>query len=166
MRFLFAACLIFGLTGSLLSQDEPKEAPSKLKLRYGMDFQNLFYLQGTPEEAMKSIAKAVDNQRLDYLLAHLSDPSFVDRRVEEYKRDLAPSLKETTKQTVAFDRFVSDAKRQFDDDPTLVRELRLFAKQGEWDTKEDTATGTLKGINRKVYLKKLENRWFLENRQR
>lgn len=168
MRTALSLCLLLLLTSTLVSQDEPKESESKLKTRYGMDFQRLFYLQGSPAEAMKSVVKAIDSQRLDYLLAHLSDPVFVDRRVEEYKKDLpvAATLKEETRQAVAFDRFVADLKKQFDEDPQLVKEMRLFAKQGEWDIKEDAAVGTLKGTPRKAFLKKLENRWFLENRQR
>ncbi len=66
----------------------------------------------------------------------------------------------------AFERLVRETTLHFQEDPVLIKELRQFAKDAEWEMQENSAVGTLKmGASRKVFLRKLEDRWFLENRQ-
>ena len=44
--------------------------------------------------------------------------------------------------------------------------VELSARFGEWDAKEDKASATVKALpGRQVFMKKMEGRWFLENRQ-
>jgi hypothetical protein len=143
----------------------PASAQDKLGSRYGLDSLPAFYPQKTPHEAVESAVKAVVNQRFDYLLAQLAEPDYVDRTVAQYMT-LYRKGGEQAKRILAFDRLVEETRRYFLEDPTLVKELRLFARKAEWDVKEDQATATLKSIQgRKVFMKKLEDRWFLENRQ-
>ena len=48
----------------------------------------------------------------------------------------------------------------------LTRDLRTFASKAEWDVGEDKSVGTAKElVGRQVTLVRLENRWFLANRQ-
>ena len=102
---------------------------------------------------------------MDYLLAHLADPRFVDETVADYKNSLRQG-NEKSRQFLAFDRLVNETPQYFLEDPTLLKELRRFGKEAEWETSETQAVGTLKSVQgRKVYLRKYENRWFLENRQ-
>jgi len=159
MRWLAVGVLFF-LAGGVWSQEG-----SKLGKRYGFDVNVPFYPQKTPQEALLSISKASDNNRVDYLLAHLADPRFVDETVARYK-DSVPQGSEKAKVFLAFDRLVKETGQYFLEDPSLLKELRRFAKEGEWEINDNQAVGSLKSIQgRKVFLRKLEDRWFLENKQ-
>jgi hypothetical protein len=159
--FLFASLyLLFLATGPSFSQDQ-----EKLAKRYGIDANPTFYPQKTPQETLASACKAIESRRIEFLLAQLADPRFVDETVNDYKNTLRRGS-EQDKTYVAFDRLVQETSRYFLQDPTLLQELRRFAKDAEWETAENQAAGSVKDIQgRKVFLRKYEGRWFLENRQ-
>lgn len=140
-------------------------AQEKLTRRYGFDASPAFYPQKTPDETLRSVVKAVENERFDYLLAQLADPQYVDQTIAQYK-SLFLMGGDQAKTVLAFDRLVKETGRYFLEDPTLLKELRVFAKKADWQVKDDQAVGVVKTIQgRKVFLKKFEDRWFLENRQ-
>lgn len=152
------ACLLVVLSLSAQNQE-------RLSTRYGFEVNPSFYPQKKPEEAILSIVKAIENKRIDYLLAHLADPQFVDRTVAEYKSSITKGA-DSAKTFLAFDRLVSETSQYFLEDPTLLKELRRFGKEADWDVNDAQATGTLKTVQgRKVFLRKVDERWFLENRQ-
>jgi hypothetical protein len=159
MRFV-GTCLLVTLAGLAGAQEQ-----EKLVQRYNLEFSLSQYPQKTPQEALQSIVKAYDSKRMDYLLAHLAEPRFVDETVANYKNSLREGT-EKSKQFLAFDRLVSEATQYFLEDPMLLKELRRFAKDAEWETSDGQAVGSLKTVQgRKVFLRKYEGRWFLENRQ-
>ncbi len=133
--------------------------------RYSRDVEPAKYPQTSPDTALKSVVQAIDDRRIDYLMAQLADPAFVDKRVADYKgRFQGPEPERTT---LAFDRLVKETERYFQDDPGLVRELRRFAKDAEWKLEEPAAVGTVKGLSgRQVFMRKVQGRWFLQNKQR
>ena len=90
----------------------------------------------------------------------------MDLRVDEIRKGINAG-NDQDKTLAAFDQVVREFSGHFSSDPQIVRELRVFAKEAEWDTaKEDLAVGSAKSINaRKVFLRKQDGRWFLENRQ-
>jgi hypothetical protein len=122
--------------------------------RYGIEANLDTYPQATPKEALASVIAAIENKRVDYLLAQLADPSFVDQRVKEvYGGD--------------FDEFVKETVTKLNDNPGTVKELRRFLKEGEWESADSTAIAKLKDTkDRQVFMKKGDKRWFLENRQK
>lgn len=138
----------------------------KLAKRYGFDSNPAFYPQDTPKKALQSVVKAIESKRINYLLAQLADPQFVDEAVAEFKIQV-PKGSDEAKTFLAFDRLVEETSAYFLDDPTILRELRVFAKEAQDEGKDESPfIGTAPSIQgRKVYLKKLEGRWFLENRQ-
>jgi hypothetical protein len=141
------------------------EGQGKLSKRYGFDVNLDLYPQKTPQETLLSISKAVANQRVDYMLAHLADPRFVDEAVVKYINTMRQGS-EPAKAFAAFDQLVRETSHYFLEDPTILKELRAFAKDGDWEINDSQAVGSLKTIQgRKVFLRKLEDRWFLENRQ-
>ena len=156
--------LALACAGAIASaQDEKKKAPR----RYGMDVDETIYPQQSPKDAMKSIAAALDRKRTDYLLAHLADPAFVDYWVERYKVEI-PQGKEEDKRLLAFDKLLRETNQYFQNDPLIVKDLRAFSKEAKWTEAEDgvTAIGAVETIPaRKVFLKKIGDRWFLENKQ-
>jgi hypothetical protein len=144
------------------AQDEKPEQEAR---RYGFDYNHALYPQKKPEEAIKSIVKAIDGKRVDYLLAQLADPKYVDSQIAQYKANFTTG-KDDARTFRAFDRLVNETVEYFLSDPLLIKELRQFARDGKWEIEEDVATGTVKDVPaRKVFLRKIGDRWFLENRQ-
>jgi hypothetical protein len=132
----------------LARQDE--QPPS----RYGVVLNTRLYPQANPKEALASVVSAMENGRIDYLLAHLSDPAFVENRVKQYHGG-------------NFDDLVRETRAKLASDPGILKELRRFAKEGEWEVGESAATARLKDVkDRQVYLRKIGARWYLENRQK
>jgi hypothetical protein len=113
---------------------------------------------------MASIAKAIERKKIDYLLAQMADPLHVDYWVDQYKKDFLQG-KDEGKRLLAFERLTRETTDYFQNDPLIVRDLRVFARDAKWDEKDDLATGTIESIPRKVYLRKFGDRWFLENKQ-
>jgi len=147
---------------ALYAQDDPPAG--KLAKRYGFEV-NLFFSQKTPQEALQSVVKALENKRVDYLLAQIADPLYVDTIIDDYKLFFAKG-KDQGKSLLAFDRLVREVTSYYQDDPQLLQELRRFVKEAEWEAMEDKASASVKALpGRKVFMRKLENRWFLENRQ-
>ena len=151
------------MSGLLAAQDEVKKKPPER--RFGFDVDETTYPQQNPKDAMKSMVTAYDRKRVDYLLAQLADPAYVDYWVDQYKKDF-PLGKEDGKRLLAFDRLTRETLQYFQNDPLIVKELRVFAKEAKWTEEGETAIGAVDAIPaRKVYLKKIGERWFLENRQ-
>ena len=128
--------------------DAKEPAPAK---RYGVEADLKAYPQATPKEALASVVKAVEGRRIDYLVAQLSDPDFVDRRVKETGGD--------------FDGLVKEATAKLVDDPGPARQLQRLLKDGDWDVKDERASVHVKDAgSRWCYFRKSDGRWFLENR--
>ena len=124
-------------------------APRKLDKRYGLTADLKTYPQGSPKEALASALKAVDNKRIDYLLAHLADPDFVDDRVKRVYGG-------------HFDEQVDDTRARLD--PGTVKQLRALLKDGTWDVDRTKATVRSKRVKgRCLRLRAVGGRWFLEH---
>ena len=117
------AALILMLVG--LDAVAGQQAGESVNKRYGHEIEPAKYPQGSPDVALKSVLQAIDDRRIDYLMAQLADPAFVDKKVAEYKNRFQGP--ERARITLAFDHLVKETARYFQDDPSLVRELRRFA---------------------------------------
>lgn len=157
--------LLFGflaLTLPSLAQD----VVGKLETRYRVDFNLERFPQKKPQEAMLSVVKAVGEKRYVYLLAQLTNPVQVDERVLRIAEKFTKGSLED-KKFIAFEDVVRVTADHFLKDPVLLQELRKFASGAEWDEKGELAIGTHKDLpGRKVTFYKIENRWFLDNRQK
>jgi hypothetical protein len=182
----------FGMVLIVWAASLSAQEPAKLLTRYNIEFNPINYPQKTPQDAMKSIAKALESGRLDYLLAHLADPKFVDPRVNEYlglvvskeelqreeddiARESEPKKrkakvrekerKDQARVVVAFNRLVVETRKHLDEDPVLLKELRQIIKSGEWEIDDEKAIGTLKNVTpRRLVFRKREDRWFMEEK--
>ena len=122
--------------------------------RYGVLLNQQSYPQEDYKQALASVIKTIDRQRIDYLLAHLADPDFVDERVKEVYGG-------------NFDELVKDTTTKLTDNPAEMKQLERFLKEGDWDAKETTAAARLKDVkDRQVFMKKVGKSWYLENRQK
>jgi hypothetical protein len=149
MRLVLTVVAGVACTAAVVAAGDAKPpAPEK---RYGVEADLTAYPQATPKEALASVVKAVEDRRLDYLVAQLTDPDFVDRRVKDTGGDFAGLVKEATARLV--------------DDPGPARQLQRLLKDGAWDAKDDRASVHVKDVrDRWCYFRKADGRWFLENR--
>ena len=77
-----------------------------------------------------------------------------------------PKGKDEGKRLLAFERLTSETYQYFENDPLIVKDLRVFAKEAKWGEEGDIAIGVVETIPaRKVFLKRIGERWFLENKQ-
>jgi hypothetical protein len=139
MRFVLAGLVLLAPAAAFAA-----DAPAK---RFGVEADTKSFPQGTPKEALTAVLKAIELKRADYIVAHLADPQFVDRRVKE----------------TSYDEILAEVKAKLVDDPGAAKQLRRFLKDGEWAVEETTATVSLKeGSDRTVTFRKADGRWFLE----
>jgi hypothetical protein len=144
---LIAFCGVFTAHG----QDAKEESPPA---RYEVVAILAKYPQASPKATLASILSAIEEKRIDYVLAHLTDPAFVDERVKKVHAG-------------SFDDFVKETTTKLNDNPAAVKEMTRFLKEAEWEGGETTAVARHKDIkDKEIFMKKIGTRWFLENKQK
>jgi hypothetical protein len=169
MRKLVALSLLLAFTGGVEGQgDKDKDKGKKELVRYGLEQDLKRYPQSAAKEALASVLRAIGDKRFDYLLAHLADPGFVDKRVELYAANLSAKLPDSERRALAFNKFAEEVGDNFTKDPTKFKELQRFLKEAEWDEGEGEVVARLKGVTaRKVFMKKVPpDRWVLLDREK
>jgi hypothetical protein len=146
MRYLVAVALLVGPSLTpVLRGVEPAET------RYGVSVDPKTYPQSTAKETLASVIKAVEDKRIDYLVAQLANPEYIDDRVQRlYDGKFEPQVEDT--------RLKMDAGTQ--------KLFQRFLKEGEWtsDKSKDQCV-RLKDIkDRCIYFRRIGERWYLENR--
>src|SRR5688572_19621470 len=109
---VLAALFVLALACAAPGQEQPA---GKLVKRYGHEFSPNLYAQKTPEETMQSIVRALDTGRIDYLVVHLADPSFVDPRIADYKAFYKGG--DEGRVVLAYERLVRETMLHFREDP-------------------------------------------------
>ena len=116
---------------------------------YGIPADYKTYPQATPKETLASLLKAVEDKHVDYALAHLADPHWVEERVKQLGGKFEDLVKEC---------------RETKLDAAAVKQLRRFLQDGEWKAEEKIAEVGLKDVaDRSVRFYKVGDRWFMEN---
>jgi hypothetical protein len=145
MRYLLAVALLLGVAFvSTAHADQPSES------RYGVAIDLKTYPQSTAKEALASVIKAVENKRVDYLVAQMADPVYIDDRVQRlYDGKFEPQ--------------VEDTRLKLDD--ATLKLFQRFLKDGEWTSDKMTEYVRLKDVkDRCIYFRRIGERWYLENR--
>jgi hypothetical protein len=145
MRLAVAVLLVLIAAGSVSAQ-------SRLITRYNLDYDPNSYPQSSPKEALASVIKAILDKRVDYQLAHLTDPAFVDDQVQNVHNG-------------KFDELVRAVKAKLANDPETIKVLQRFAKEADWEMGETAASAKVKDLKERVFFRKVESRWFFENRK-
>jgi hypothetical protein len=146
MHFVPAVFLGF-ICVTVISATEPTKAEGAK--RYGVEVDTKTYPQSTPKETLASVLRAVENKRIDYLVAQLADPAFIDERI---KRTFGGKFEEQ----------VNDTQTKLDA-PT-VKLLERFLKDGDWSAKDSPVTVSIKDVkDRAVTFAKIGDRWYLQN---
>jgi hypothetical protein len=66
----------------------------------------------------------------------------------------------------AYKQVLRDVENKLTEDPTSLKELRRFLREGEFVSDGNAARVSLRDVkDRQVFLKKAGERWFIENRQ-
>ncbi len=157
--------ILLGLT-LLAGTGLPQAGKDKEVKRFGILLDTGRFPQEKPEQALSSVVKAIQLKQIDYLLAHLADPKFVDHKVDELKKQFGGG-KEEARAYLAFQKLVKITAEHFDEDPGKVKDLQRFAKDATWQDNGKLAVGTLKNLpSRKVFLRKIDGRWMLEDREK
>src|SRR5262245_24535391 len=147
MAIVLSGCFLFVGLSAKAQQKEPK-----VPARYKIEAQPNHYPQATPKETLASVLRAIEEQRFGYLFAHLLDPTFVDEFVQRSNGD--------------FEEVVKQGMAKMREDPSVVADLKKILQNGEWEEGGDIASARHRDIRGKsVFLKKIDKRWFLENRQ-
>jgi hypothetical protein len=150
MRFVLVSLALAVLLAPAAALDDKE---TKAVPRYGVNPDLETYPQATPKETLASVLKAVEKKRIDYVLAQLADPDWVDMRVKETGGSFEDVVKDSTGKLAA--------------DPRTLKELNRFLKEGEWEASDAAAACKLKDIkDRQVFMRKTDGRWFLEHRQK
>ena len=64
--------------------------------RFGVALDEASFPQNSPDNLRKSLLKALNSDKIEYMLAHLADPSFIDKNVREvHEGDFAKQVAET-----------------------------------------------------------------------
>ena len=146
MRYAILTAFVLVTGGYSQAQEKKAEPPAP---RFGVKADLEAYPQGSAKEVMKSIATALERTRTDYILAHLTDPVFVDSRVKEFKGDFEGLVRDT-------EEHLADPKRR--------QEFLRFLKEGTVEESGTTAKVTLKDVPKKqMSFRQTGGRWFLEN---
>jgi hypothetical protein len=116
--------------------------------RYGVAVDTRTYPQGTAKETLASVLKAVEARRIDYVVAQLADPAFVDDRIQRLYGG-------------RFEEQVEDTRGRLD--ARTVKLLGRFLKDGDWQEDKERVTVRLKDDDRRLRFKKIDDRWFMEH---
>jgi hypothetical protein len=140
-----------------LGTDAGAAQDDKVPNRYEVPADLESYPQTTPKDTLNSVLKALDRKRVDYVLAHLTDPAFVDDRVKKTGK---------ARPFDGFNEFVAEVTAKLAEDPESVKDLRRFNRDGEWMTAGQRAYCKLKGVaDRQVSVQKVGDRWFFRNQK-
>ena len=181
MRRLLAVLAVFVVATITNAQ------PPDVKPRFDVLHNSEFYRQDTPQETLKSVVGAIGRDRYDYVIAHLLDPSYVNSRLSTtqsyFERIAADQVAQTAGgrllkgaelqariqqvgTSLNAKQLAEQMKQKIAEEPDNLKDLKRFAREGEFVDTGDTATATVKDIkDRALYFKKVEGRWFLENRK-
>lgn len=173
-------CLV--LLASAVQAQQP-DVPPRFDVLHNAEL----YKQDTPQNTLNSVLIAISRDRYDYITAHLLDPAFVDARLATnqtyFERVAAEQVSvtavgqllkgaelESRVRQVAVGLNVkslgTQIREKMTDEPNNLRDLKQFARDGQFEVTGETAKATLRDVkDRALYFKKIGGRWFLENRK-
>jgi hypothetical protein len=200
MRLILAFTLLAGLAALARTQPPPKDIDTTPQPRFGIPVKLKAYPQETAKKSLGSVVEAIEKGDTAYMIAHLLDPAFVELRISDRAKQLAPTVEvelatlrdlqirnpESVRREdrlptdrVLFDQLVAQRSRErafrqlvrdmndkMLNDPVAIKEIRKIFLHGTIADDLVGAKATHPDVkDRALYLKKLGDRWFLENRQ-
>lgn len=182
MRAPIAIVATLMLCGVSLAQ------PRGVQPRFDVLHNPELYKQDSPKSTLTSVIGAAGRDRYIYIIAHLLDPAFVNSRLSGtqayFERIAAQQIAESATgrllkgadlqariqqvaTTLNVRELSNQMRKKFVEEPDTLRDLKRFAREGEFMEAGDTATATLKDVKgQALYFKRVEGRWFMENRKK
>ncbi|HEV3439287.1 MAG TPA: hypothetical protein VG122_18110 [Gemmata sp.] len=90
MRIAFAVVLLSGF--AVLAQEPPQFISKDPEPRFGIPAKLKAYPQTTAKKALESAVEACEKSDYAYLIAHLLDPAFVERRITDRSKQFEASV--------------------------------------------------------------------------
>lgn len=117
--------------------------------RYGIALDEESFPQNSPENLRKSLSKALNSDKIEYMVAHLADPLFIDKNIREvHEGDFAKQVAETREKLKN----------------GLKSPLEFLLKEGKLTTSEKSASLKDPTLKDGSISMKLENsKWYMEN---
>lgn len=122
--------MLTGLTSLLIAQAPADPQPAAE--RFGVKYREKSYPQASPKETLGSVIEAASTGRMDYLVAHLLEPSFIDAKIAERRRLLEPAVEVELIEKRHQQRlrpFANDPDRLPDDPQKFARIVEQIARQ-------------------------------------
>lgn len=200
MRLILAFTVLVASAALARTQPPPKEIDTTPAPRFGIPVRLKAYPQDAAKKTLASAVEAIERGETGYLIAHLLDPEFVELRISDRAKQLAPSVElelatlrdlqlrnpESVRREdrlptdralfnqaiaqrsreQAFRQLVRDVNDKLMNDPVALKEMRRILRDGTIADDLAGAKATHPDVkDRAIYLKKIGERWFLENRQ-
>ena len=147
MRGVLTFALGFLVVALATAQDKKADAPTA---RYGVAADLETYPQVSAKQALASVAKALERKRVEYVLAHLANPEFVDESVQRLGGK--------------FDELVREVGTHLADNPKETQAFFRLLKEGNVEETGTSAKATHKDIpGRQIALTQKGGRWFMNN---
>ncbi|MHB8902453.1 MAG: hypothetical protein ACYC6Y_27140 [Thermoguttaceae bacterium] len=125
---------------------KPGQETAPALQRYGQELDLDRYPQGTPQETIESVIKAMKVGDIHYMLAHLVSPTEVDRKLKGDPE--------------AFQKLAQKAAPEKTD--AMLAELQRLLDDGTWTMRRNLCWATVDGT-RDLSLERLTRRWFMHN---
>ncbi len=157
------------LATAVCGQEKFASAP-----RFGIPADPEMYPQTSPKQLLASLQKAFDRKRVDYILAHLLDPPFADRKIDQYyqlrfgksrneERELTREQLDA-REKQALELFVAEVNEHFSTESKQAVIFFRLLKDGNVEQSGTMATVTHPSAGRLVLtLRSYEGRWFMAN---
>lgn len=128
MRGAFAVVMLCAAVA--VGQPPPAEVPPE---RYGVRAEVVLYPQGTPKQAVASLAALIERKKYEYLVAQVLDPATVDARVAQRASVFLPGIERQLDDQRARQRLQPasvDPNARVPDDAKLFAELAQAKADG------------------------------------
>ena len=158
--------VMLGSTG-LAQEKKPEPGP-----RFSVAYEGELYPQTSPKTTMTSISKALQRERIDYLVAHLVDPAYADAQVPKFYKDRFKKTIEQERERPdydnrvkeAFDAVVKEVIDHMASEPKESGYLTRLLKEGTIEEAGTSAKVTHKDVpGLTLTLRQVEGRWFMVN---
>jgi hypothetical protein len=168
MRGLLFVCSLYVVAINASAQEKPKPVP-----RFGVAAEPEVFPQDAPKPLLSSIQKALERKRIDYLIAHLLDPTFSERKIDEYyrqrfgrSRDEDAELsreQRDQRERAALELFVAEVSQHMAAEQKQTLTFLRLLKDGMVEESGTMATVRLPNSPLTLGLRLIDGKWYMIN---
>src|SRR5438128_9883956 len=169
MRNSLALAAVLLVAAAAFAQNKPQLPP-----RFGVVAETDIFGQDSPKQLLASIDKAFARKRVDYVLAHLLEPSYGDTKLAEYYRKKFGRAPDDDRELTieqrdvrareALQLFVAEVNDHMASEPKKTLRFFRLLKEGNVEEAGTTAKVSLKdAAAMTLNLRQVEGRWYMDN---